>query len=82
VVQAFTSPGQEPADGGLGACSAQELDVGSSHSEEDLLHSLIVDPLAVIGFHPECASVIPDGGLEVGHGDSHVVDLFEQRLLL
>ena len=47
--------------------------------EQDLLHALVLHPLPMNGFDAEGDPVLAHGRFEVGHGDPHVVDVFDDR---
>jgi hypothetical protein len=75
VVDALASLGEELPDRSLGPRRGKELDVGGSHLEQDLVHALVLDRLAVDRLDPERASVVLDRGLEVENRDPHMVDV-------
>jgi hypothetical protein len=78
VVDALATSGQKAPHRRLRTERAEELDVGRSHREEDLLYSLVLDPFAMRRFQTEGVPVLLDGGLEVGHGDPDVIDVEQE----
>jgi hypothetical protein len=78
-MDALASPLQELADGSFGAQGAEELDVRTAGSKQHLLHALITDHLAMNGLGSQGCSIFLGGGIQVGHGDPHVIDVQQDR---
>ena len=77
VVDAGTSTGQRAPDGGLGPERAEQLDERRADPEQDLLHPLVVDALAMRGLDAEEAPILLDRPFQVLDRDADVVDLGE-----
>ena len=79
VVHAGSAPFEMAPDGGVRAEGAEQLHVGVTDVEQDLLDALIGDDLAVDGLQAEGDAVALDGGVQVGDRDPDVIDLGERE---
>ena len=67
---------QEAPDRGVGAQGCEELDEGTGvpDGQHGLLHALILVGLAMCDFHAEHRAMEVDGRVQIGDGDTDVVD--------
>ena len=74
VVQPGTAAGEEPADGGVLAERAQELDMAVADVEEDGLDPLVADGFAMGDRHPEGPLIERERRIKVLDRNADVID--------
>src|ERR1035437_6669173 len=75
VVHPLAALLQEAADGGLGTDGSNQLHMGAAQVEHGRFDAVLLHPLWNAGADAEQLLVSGDAGVEVGYGDTDVVDL-------